>query len=122
MEGFIIVALVVTCTLYIHRTSLSLNYACTVINPCDSSPCTNNGSCTAMEPPRSRVDYTCQCVAGYTGSRCEVNIDHCQSAVCPSNSMCVEGVNSYQCICNPNFIRNGNSCVPLPVIQKETQG
>ena len=58
-----------------------------VINPCDSSPCANNGSCVpGMGPPRSRVDYTCQCAAGYTGPRCESNIDRCQLAVCPNNS------------------------------------
>ena len=36
--------------------------------------------------------------------------------------MCVDGVDSYQCVCNPNFIRNENSCVQLPVTQKEAQG
>jgi hypothetical protein len=53
----------------------------------------------AVDIPEMRspgVDYTCQCAAGYTGSRCEVNVDDCtcQSAVCPNNSMCVDGVNS----------------------------
>ena len=27
-----------------------------------------------------RIDYTCQCAAGYTGPRCEGKIDDCQSA------------------------------------------
>ena len=51
-----------------------------------------------MEP----FDYTCQCIAGYTGPSCEVNIDDCLSAICPNNSMCVDGINSYECICYPN--------------------
>ena len=104
--------------LYFH---IIYNYA--VINPCDSSPCATSGSCVPGMGPLG-VDYTCQCVAGYTGSRCEINIDDCQSAVCPNNSMCVDGVNSYQCICNPDFMQNGSRCVAMPVThaQKETQG
>ena len=54
-----------------------------VIDPCSSSPCANNSSCI----PMGSFDYTCpQCAAGYTGPRCEVNIDDCQSALCPNNS------------------------------------
>ena len=91
------------------------------INPCDSSPCANSGSCIPGMGLLG-VDYTCQCAVGYTGQRCEVNIDDCQSAICPNNSMCVDGVNSHQCICNPDFVQNGNRCVEIPVTQKETQG
>jgi hypothetical protein len=93
-----------------------------VINPCDSSPCSIRGSCIpGMGSPG--VDYTCQCVAGYTGPRCEVNINQCQSAICPNNSMCVDGENSYECVCNPDFsMQNGNRCVRIPVTQQETQG
>ena len=80
------------------------------INPCDSSPCANGGSCTpGMMGP---FDYTCQCAAGYTGPRCGVNIDDCQSAVCPNNSICMDGVNSYECICYPNLeLDAGGRCV-----------
>ena len=98
---------------------LSQNYA--VINPCDSSPCAISGSCVPGMGLLG-VDYICQCADGYTGSRCEVNINDCQSSVCPNNSMCVDGVNSYQCICNLDFMQNGNRCVAMPVTQKETQG
>ena len=90
-----------------------------VINPCDSSPCVN-GSCNPLGP----FDYACQCAAGYTGHNCEANIDDCLSVTCPSNSMCVDidGINSYKCVCNPDFMLNGNRCVQIPVTQMETQG
>ena len=63
-------------------------------------------------------DYTCQCAAGYTGPSCAVDIDDCLSAICPNNSMCVDRVNSYECICNPSFTElDTDSCV-----QVENQG
>ena len=65
------------------------NYYCHVtwnvgINPCDSNPCANNGSCIpGMARP---LDYTCQCAAGYTGPSCEANIDDCQSVSAQSTA------------------------------------
>ena len=75
-----------------------------------------------------QVDYTCQCAAGYTGSNCEATINDCHSvATCPNNSMCVDSddeINdSYNCVCNPDFMQNGSTgCVQNPVTQEETQG
>lgn len=56
-------------------------------------------------------DFTCECAAGYTGPRCEEEIDECLTAVCPANSECVDAVNSYICVCNPGF--KGNQCTQL---------
>ena len=40
------------------------------INECESSPCSNEATC---------VDdvngYTCNCIAGYTGTHCETGVD-----------------------------------------------
>lgn len=36
-------------------------------------------------------------VSGYTGSQCETY--ECISAVCPTNSQCVDGINSFSCVC-----------------------
>ena len=85
-----------------------------VINPCYSSPCANNGSCVPMGP----FDYTCQCAVGYTGLTCEIDIDHCLSIICPNNSMCVDGIDSYECICYPGFMLDEDRCVS----QMENQG
>ena len=74
---------------------------------CDSSPCANGGSCTSM----GAFNFICQCAVGYTGSTCEVNIDDCVSATCPSNSICMDGVNSYECTCLPGFMDINGSCV-----------
>ena len=91
----------------------------TVINPCDSSPCFNDGSCT----PVGQFDFICQCVAGYTGPTCEVNIDDCcVSATCPNNSMCVDRIDSYECVCNPNFELDGDKCVQITQTDSDNQG
>ena len=78
------------------------------IPACESSPrCANDGICTSMGP----FDFTCHCVVGYTGSICEVNIDDCVSVTCPSNSMCVDGISTFECVCLPGFEDSGNNCV-----------
>ena len=85
------------------------------LTACDSSPCANGGSCTPMPEP---LNFTCQCVVGYTGRTCEGNIDDCESATCPNNSMCEDGIDTFECICMPEFeetVDNNNDCVPRPI-------
>ena len=81
------------------------------LTACDFSPCANGGSCTPM--PGKPINFICQCVVGYTGRTCEVNIDDCASATCPNNSMCVDGVNTFECICMPGFETIGDLCVAV---------
>ena len=76
-----------------------------VVNPCDPSPCANNGNCTAMGP----FNYICQCAPNYTGPTCEDEIDACLSIACPNNSMCVNGS---LCVCLPGFELIGDVCKP----------
>ena len=71
------------------------------------------GYITRCRSLRRDITYTCQCVVGYTGSTCEVDIDDCESTTCPSSSMCVDGVNTFECICLPGFEDLDNDCVPL---------
>ena len=45
--------------------------------------CQNNASCVPHpNKPRGSGLYECQCVPGYTGDKCETNIDDCQSYPC----------------------------------------
>ncbi|CAH1779950.1 unnamed protein product, partial [Owenia fusiformis] len=41
--------------------------------------------------------YTCSCVPGYEGLRCDVDIDECSSNPCLNGVTCTDGVNSYTC-------------------------
>ncbi|CAH1800801.1 unnamed protein product, partial [Owenia fusiformis] len=72
------------------------------IDDCKDSPCKNDGSCI------DGVDsYSCNCVAGYTGHRCETDIDECQNSPC-QNGRCEDALNNYTCICEDGF--TGSDC------------
>ena len=46
-------------------------------------PCQNNGSCSPHpSKPRGSGFYQCNCVPGFTGEKCETNIDECQTYPC----------------------------------------
>ena len=66
------------------------------LNECDSSPCSNNGSCDDM-----RNGFECQCNGtGFEGSSCEIEIDECASSPCNGIfQACVDLVNAFTCNC-----------------------
>lgn len=51
---------------------------------------------------------TCKCRPGFTGSRCEINIDDCASNPCQNAGTCVDGINGYTCSCTLGF--SGKYC------------
>jgi hypothetical protein len=65
-------------------------------NPCVRGNCTDgvNG-------------YTCDCLVGFTGSKCETNIDDCHNKPCVHGN-CTDGVNGYTCDCHIGF--TGSKC------------
>ena len=38
-----------------------------------------------------------------TGVLCDINIDECASHKCKGESTCVDGMNSYTCLCPPGM-------------------
>ena len=40
---------------------------------------------------------------GFTGDRCEVNIDDCPYNLCQNGGKCVDGVGSYSCDCPAEY-------------------
>ena len=68
------------------------------------NPCRNGGQCT------DRVNgVDCDCSGtGFTGSNCEVNIDNCVNATCVTNATCLDGTNTYICMCPPGY--TGPNC------------
>jgi hypothetical protein len=52
-------------------------------------------------------DYTCDCHVGFTGSKCEANIDECHNKPCVHGN-CTNGVNGYTCDCHVGF--TGSKC------------
>ena len=52
-------------------------------------PCKNNGSCIPHPNMlRGSGYYECQCIPGFTGDKCETNIDECQSYPCLRGNSC----------------------------------
>ena len=74
---------------------------CEVI-ACSSSYCNNNGLCS-KESHNNIERLKCECNEGFDGQRCE--IDLCDSLICV-NGLCDAG----KCICDANYIKNGNIC------------
>jgi len=76
------------------------------VNPCDSSPCLNDGRCTE----RSRTAFDCSCQPGFTGRRCESFVDWCSGAAgpCRNGATCVQRSSQYQCLCPAGW--DGPSC------------
>ncbi|KAF6726235.1 Delta-like protein C [Oryzias melastigma] len=64
---------------------------------------------------------TCRCPLGFTGSRCETNIDDCASRPCLNAGTCVDGVNNFTCRCPLGFTSNDcsehrNPCDRFPCL------
>ena len=55
-----------------------------------------NGSCVPhRNKPRGSGFYECNCIPGFTGAKCETNIDDCQSYPCLQGKKVVRGFSNY---------------------------
>lgn len=85
------------------------------ITDCFAEPCQNGAQCTSLIP-----GYTCQCLTGWTGLHCEMEIDECLSNPCQNNGSCVDEMSGYSCIdCSPGYSGihcelNIDDCEPDP--------
>lgn len=61
-------------------------------DPCSSSPCNNNGSCTV----NSDGTFKCACPSSYGGTRCD---DPCASTPCENGGTCAKSTNGFNCSC-----------------------
>lgn len=64
----------------------------------------NNGICADLINT-----FKCHCALGFTGSRCQINIDDCESNPCRNGGRCVDSIAGYTCICPAGF--NGKKFV-----------
>ncbi|KAM5324654.1 protein delta homolog 2 isoform 2-T2 [Glossophaga mutica] len=71
--------------------------------PCEQagSPCQNGGQC--QDDQGFALNFTCRCLAGFVGVRCEVNVDDCLMRPCANGATCVDGVNRFSCLCPEGF-------------------
>nr|KAG5706278.1 hypothetical protein BaRGS_026060 [Batillaria attramentaria] len=69
----------------------------------DTDPSVNGATCT------DDVNrFNCTCVAGYTGSACETDIDDCLPSPCQNGATCVDVVNGFNCTCSAGY--TGSRC------------
>ncbi|CAF1175880.1 unnamed protein product [Rotaria sordida] len=77
------------------------------LDPCLSEPCLNDAIKCHPILESDNVVFRCTCRPGFTGHRCETNINDCEGIICSKNNThCVDGLNSFDCQCKSNFIRN----------------
>ncbi|XP_034465022.1 protein delta homolog 2 isoform X1 [Hippoglossus hippoglossus] len=91
------------------------------IGPCHQrrSPCKNGGLCEDADG--FAAELTCRCLAGFTGSRCETNVDDCLMKPCGNGATCLDGINRFSCLCPSGFTGrfctiNLNDCASRPCL------
>lgn len=68
------------------------------VGPCSPNPCQNGALC------RPRGDgYSCFCVPGFQGPRCQIDVNECASQPCRSGATCLDGRGRFSCLCPPGL-------------------
>nr|XP_020640280.1 protein crumbs homolog 1 [Pogona vitticeps] len=60
--------------------------------------CYNYGNCTELQG-----HLECMCLPGFTGRRCEVDINECMSDPCLHGGLCQNLLNKFHCVCEMNY-------------------
>ncbi|CAH3183403.1 unnamed protein product [Porites lobata] len=78
-------------------------------NICVHKPCLNNGKCFLGYTDKK---FLCECQSGYTGERCEADLDECKDKThqCYVNANCTNIPGSYNCTCRPGYRGNERIC------------
>ncbi|KAJ8262625.1 hypothetical protein GJAV_G00168490 [Gymnothorax javanicus] len=74
-----------------------------VFHECFLNPCQNRGTCEEVG-----AGYLCTCPPGFTGSRCESDVDECDSTPCQNGGICKDGMGDFVCECQPGYV--GSLC------------
>ncbi|XP_004677499.1 PREDICTED: sushi, von Willebrand factor type A, EGF and pentraxin domain-containing protein 1 [Condylura cristata] len=91
-----------------------------VFHECFLNPCHNSGTCQQLGR-----GYVCLCPPGYTGLKCEIDIDECSSLPCLNNGICKDQVGGFVCECPSGYTgqlceENINECSSNPCLNKGT--
>ncbi|XP_047458100.1 protein eyes shut homolog [Mugil cephalus] len=70
--------------------------------------CLNGATCITTSQPSSPPQYTCRCPLGFIGTKCETEINECDSGPCQHNGTCSDLLGDYHCQCPAGF--RGKNC------------
>ncbi|KAJ3584915.1 hypothetical protein NHX12_013638 [Muraenolepis orangiensis] len=89
-----------------------------VFHECFLNPCQNKGTCEEVG-----AGYVCTCMPGFTGAKCESDVDECDSAPCQNGGLCKDGMGDFQCDCPLGFRGSlceaeVNECVSSPCLNR----
>ncbi|KAL0965287.1 hypothetical protein UPYG_G00279310 [Umbra pygmaea] len=70
----------------------------TGLQQCTVNVCLNGASCYQRGSAK-----ICVCEPGYSGQRCQTDVDECQSNPCHNGATCMDGVNTFTCLCLPSY-------------------
>lgn len=45
--------------------------------------------------------FYCECLKGYAGPRCEMDINECHSDPCQNDATCLDKIGGFTCLCMP---------------------
>lgn len=66
---------------------------------CEPNPCQHDGRCTDDRAG----GYTCECLPGYGGTSCEINLDDCTPDPCLHGGTCIDGIDAFTCECTADW-------------------
>ena len=81
--------------MWIFQTNEFIGDGCEV---CFNHECQNGASCS-----NPNEIFECQCLTGFEGDLCQINIDDCVNHDCVNGSTCQDLINDYKCLCLPGY-------------------
>uniref|UniRef100_A0A7N6BE54 Growth arrest-specific 6 n=1 Tax=Anabas testudineus TaxID=64144 RepID=A0A7N6BE54_ANATE len=71
---------------------------------CSSSPCNDRGTVRCED---KKGDFLCHCFTGWTGARCEKDVDECSNKNGGCDHECNNTMGSYRCSCHQGYMLVG---------------
>ncbi|XP_066137306.1 delta and Notch-like epidermal growth factor-related receptor [Saccopteryx bilineata] len=81
---------------------------CEEFDACQRNPCQNNASCVDAQEKQDGSNFTCACLAGYTGELCQSKIDYCVLDPCRNGATCSSNLSGFTCRCPEGYF--GSAC------------